>query len=149
MKTNLTSPRKRSRTADDALDTSIAITPPIPKMLRRLPHVFDKVLELPFSPGVHVLVQETSESLRFLAKTTIADDFRVHLIQIIPGVTKIQVRGANDSCDSSIEEYDINDDNANWRVRLPSMTLPEMAIAECIDGELVVTVPKVNLDCQS
>lgn len=52
------------------------------------------------------------------------------------------IRG-NNVFDLSIDELDLD----VWRFRLPEFTSPELATAIYGDGELVVTVPKVeNLD---
>lgn len=108
------------------------------KKLRRLPHIFAKVLELPFYSNADVLVEETPNSFRFAATTDcIGDDVRAHTIEIYPGVTKIVIRG-RDILDLSVDELELD----LWRFRLPECTLPEMAIAQYIDGELIVVVPK-------
>ncbi|KAM7480081.1 hypothetical protein LguiA_028294 [Lonicera macranthoides] len=113
------------------------------KILRRLPHIFAKVLELPFHSDADVFIEETSDSLRFIVPTDeIGDEIRAHTIEIYPGVTKIVIRG-NNVFDLSIHELDLD----VWRFRLPEFTSPELASAIYGDGELVVTVPKmVNLD---
>ncbi|PWA69486.1 hypothetical protein CTI12_AA298220 [Artemisia annua] len=82
------------------------------KKLQRLPHIFTKVLELPFYADAEVTVVETSESLKFVVDTDIAGEIGASTIEICPGVTKTV------------------------------MTVPEMATARFSDGELVVVVPK-------
>ncbi|KAL2510694.1 hypothetical protein Adt_16294 [Abeliophyllum distichum] len=82
------------------------------KKLRRMTHIFAKVLELPFHSNADVSVEETSDSFKFTAAT---DD-------IIGEGTEF--------------ELDL------WRFRLPDSTLPELASAAYDGGELVVTVPK-------
>ncbi|KAM7495989.1 hypothetical protein LguiA_020403 [Lonicera macranthoides] len=113
------------------------------KILRRLPHIFAKVLELPFHSDADVFIEETSDSLRFIVPTDeIGDEIMAHTVEIYPGVTKIVIRG-NNVFDLSIHELDLD----VWRFRLPEFTSPELASAIYGDGELVVTVPKVvNLD---
>ncbi|KAD4584465.1 hypothetical protein E3N88_22066 [Mikania micrantha] len=66
-----------------------------PKKLRRLPHIFAKVIELPFYSDADVSIQETSESLRFVVDTDddIGADIAAHTIEIYPGVTKIVIGG--------------------------------------------------------
>ncbi|WOG83679.1 hypothetical protein DCAR_0102856 [Daucus carota subsp. sativus] len=112
------------------------------KQLRRLPHIFAKVLELPFHSNADVLVHETSDSLRFVITTedaAIGDDIRAHSVNIHPGITKIVVRGGGEDVeDLSVDELELD----VWRFRLPEATLPEMASAAFSDGELVVVVPK-------
>ncbi|KAD6120021.1 hypothetical protein R6Q59_026142 [Mikania micrantha] len=117
------------------------------KKLRRLPHIFAKVLELPFYSDADVSIHETSESLRFVVDTDddIGTDTAAHTIEIYPGVTKIVVRGTRvgDGFVNPVNELELD----VWRFRLPPSTLPELATASFSDGELVVVVPKdVNLD---
>ncbi|KAK9070115.1 hypothetical protein SSX86_010515 [Deinandra increscens subsp. villosa] len=110
------------------------------KKLRRLPHIFAKVLELPFYSDADVSIQETSESLKFVVDTDddIGADIAAHTIEIYPGVTKIVVGGTGVVSDGvNPLELDV------WRFRLPPSTQPELATASFSDGELVVVVPKV------
>eukprot|EP00262_Sarcandra_glabra_P010257 TRINITY_DN2529_c0_g1_i1.p1 TRINITY_DN2529_c0_g1~~TRINITY_DN2529_c0_g1_i1.p1 ORF type:complete len:182 (+),score=14.83 TRINITY_DN2529_c0_g1_i1:336-881(+) len=108
------------------------------KKLRRLPHIFAKVLELPFHSDADVLIQENPDCLVFVVPTDeIGNDVRAHTIEIHPGVTKIVIRGTN-VLELSIDEFELD----LWRFRLPPSTRPELASAAYVDGELVVTVPK-------
>ncbi|KAK1420514.1 hypothetical protein QVD17_22177 [Tagetes erecta] len=110
------------------------------KKLRRLPHIFAKVLELPFYSDADVSVQETPNSFKFVVDTVddIGTDIAAHTIEIVPGVTKIVVGGVR-----LIRNFPVNEIELNvWRFRLPASTLPELATAAFSDGELVVTVPK-------
>ncbi|KAA8543257.1 hypothetical protein F0562_021248 [Nyssa sinensis] len=108
------------------------------KKLRRLPHIFPKVLELPFHSDADVFIEETSSCFRFFVNTDdIGDDVRAHTIEIHPGVTKIVIRGT-DALDLLMDEFEVD----VWRYRLPESTLPEFATAAYNDGELLVTVPK-------
>ncbi|CAH9051550.1 unnamed protein product [Cuscuta epithymum] len=109
------------------------------KKLRRLPHIFAKVLELPFHSDADVSIEETHDSFRFIAPTddVTGGNIRAHAIQIHPGVTKIVIRGDN-FVDCPLSELDLD----LWRFRLPPSTLPGLASAAFGDGELVVTVPK-------
>ncbi|XP_019162184.1 PREDICTED: uncharacterized protein LOC109158737 [Ipomoea nil] len=109
------------------------------KKLRRLPHIFAKVLELPFRSDADVLIEETHDFFRFIVPTddVSGDNIRAHTIQIYPGVTKIVIRG-DGLVDSPLTELELD----LWRFRLPASTLPGMASAAFSDGELVVTVPK-------
>ncbi|KAL3827970.1 hypothetical protein ACJIZ3_016772 [Penstemon smallii] len=108
------------------------------KKLRRLPHIFAKVLELPFHSNADVSIDETPDFLRFTATTDdISGGVRADAIEIYPGVTKIVVRG-NGVVDLSGTEFELD----LWRFRLPACTRPEVAFATYLDGELVVTVPK-------
>lgn len=130
-------PKKRNITF--RYDIASALSQNLQKKLRRLPHIFAKVLELPFHSDADVLVQETSDSMRFVVTTDddIGDDITAHPIEIYPGVTKIVVRGTN-VLDLSMDELELD----VWRFRLPAATRPELVSAAYIDGELVVTVPK-------
>lgn len=121
------------------------------KKLRRLPHIFDKVLELPFAADADVSVEEDAAALRFVAAAVDGvspDGARAHAVEIHPGVTKVVVRGLSSS--SLGGDGDDDDDGAaaaafeldRWRFRLPPCTRPAMATATYSQGELVVTVPK-------
>uniref|UniRef100_A0A0E0E821 SHSP domain-containing protein n=1 Tax=Oryza meridionalis TaxID=40149 RepID=A0A0E0E821_9ORYZ len=113
------------------------------KKLRRLPHIFAKVLELPFAADADVSVEEDAAALRFVAA---ADGFTpsggasAHAVEIHPGVTKVVVRdlSAGVDGDDGAAAFELD----RWRFRLPPCTLPAMATATYADGELVVTVPK-------
>ncbi|XP_073302187.1 uncharacterized protein [Primulina huaijiensis] len=108
------------------------------KKLRRLPHIFEKVLELPFHADADVTIEETPDSLIFAAVTDeITGDVRADAIEIYPGVTKILIRG-NVVVDFPGTEFELD----LWRFRLPESTRPELASAVYYDGELVVKVPK-------
>ncbi|GMH20854.1 hypothetical protein Nepgr_022696 [Nepenthes gracilis] len=108
------------------------------KTLRRLPHIFAKVLELPFRSDADVSIEETDELLRFtVSDTDVSNDVRADTIEIHPGVTKIVVR-SNDVLYLSIDELELD----LWRFRLPATTRPELATASYVDGDLVVIVPK-------
>ncbi|XP_051120467.1 uncharacterized protein LOC127244146 [Andrographis paniculata] len=108
------------------------------RKLRRLPHIFAKVLELPFDSEADVSVIETADSLIFTVATgDMSGDVRADAVEIYPGVTKIVVRGS-DVVDLSGMELELD----LWRFRLPDLMRPELASAAYEDGELVVTVPK-------
>ncbi|CAD6226608.1 unnamed protein product [Miscanthus lutarioriparius] len=122
------------------------------KKLRRLPHIFAKVLELPFAADADVSVEEDAAALRFVA--AVVDGFspaggaRAHAVEIHPGVTKVVVRGLSSSHGGPHGDGDDDDGAAaafeldRWRFRLPPCTRPAMATATYAQGELVVTVPK-------
>ncbi|XP_023527185.1 uncharacterized protein LOC111790497 [Cucurbita pepo subsp. pepo] len=111
------------------------------KKLRRLPHVFSRVLELPFRSDADVLVEENPDCFRFIAETdgNISDGVRAHAVEIHPGVIKIVVRETS-SLEMTMDELELD----MWRFRLPETTRPELASAVFVDGELIVTVPKGN-----
>lgn len=108
------------------------------KKLRRLPHVFSRVLELPFRSDADVSVEESADCFRFVAETdNIGGGVRAHMVEIHPGVTKIVVRESG-SVEFTLDELELD----MWRFRLPESTRPELASAVLVDGELIVTVPK-------
>lgn len=114
------------------------------KKLRRLPHIFANVLELPLPSNADVSVEETPHSYRFAAMANNINigkgvGVRAHSIQILPGITKIVIKtmDGRDVVNGQIRlPLDL------WRFRLPPSTLPEMATAVCSGGKLLVTVPK-------
>ncbi|XP_016477694.1 uncharacterized protein LOC107799129 [Nicotiana tabacum] len=89
------------------------------KKLRKLPHVFNNVLELPFRSDADVTVEETEGFFRFVAE--------------------IDLEGAGRG-DSSRGNEDCRE-KGQWRWLLAS-TMPGLATAAFVDGALVVTVPK-------
>ncbi|XP_042457914.1 uncharacterized protein LOC122042050 [Zingiber officinale] len=115
------------------------------KKLCRLPHVFSKVLELPFSAEADVAVEEDADGFRFAAAT---DEFwgavRAHAIEIHPGVMKVVVRDGGGGGGGGGGGYELGEgiDMNRWRFRLPPCTRPALATAAYADGELVVMVPK-------
>ncbi|KAK7343597.1 hypothetical protein VNO77_12459 [Canavalia gladiata] len=115
------------------------------KKLRRLPHVFSRVLELPFRSDADVAVEEAPDCFRFVAEAEGIGDVRAYTVEIHPGVTKIVVRDG-ESVELSLDQLELD----MWRFRLPESTRPELASAVFVDGELIVTVPKgheeVNLE---
>ncbi|KAF5452530.1 hypothetical protein F2P56_027514 [Juglans regia] len=137
-------PRKRNITvqydmnARDPLSEAQALLGLSSKKLRRLPHVFSRVLELPFRSDADVSVEEKPDCFRFIAETdNDIRNVRAHTVEIHPGVTKIVVRESG-SLELSLDELELD----MWRFRLPESTRPELASAAFVDGELIVTVPK-------
>lgn len=107
------------------------------KKLRRVPHIFNRVLELPFRSDADVSIQETHDCFRFVVATDeVGEDVQAQTIDICPGVTKIVIRGSRILTELDELELDM------WRFRLPLSTRPELATAVYTNGELVVTVPK-------
>ena len=145
-------PRKRTIAVQRCATAAAAAGAVGGKKLRRLPHIFAKVLELPFAADADVSVEEDAAALRFVAAAVVdVDGFsfspaggpRAHAVEIHPGVTKVVVRGLSSGA------HDDDDDGAaaafeldRWRFRLPPCTRPAMATATYAQGELVVTVPK-------
>ncbi|KAI5063702.1 hypothetical protein GOP47_0022249, partial [Adiantum capillus-veneris] len=112
------------------------------KRLRRMPHIFSRMLELPVVADSVVQVQEDPHALYF--KVTLPpplpapDCIRAQIIHIVPGVTQVSVAGAQLGT-AHLEELDV----PLWRCRLPPCSIPEASTAACNgDGLLVLTVPK-------
>ncbi|KAL3578177.1 hypothetical protein D5086_019681 [Populus alba] len=109
------------------------------KKLRRLPHIFSRVLELPFRSDADVSVEENPDCFRFVAETdNNIGEVRAHTVEIYPGVTKIVIRPNGYLELSPLDDLELD----MWRFRLPETTRPELARAVLADGELIVTVPK-------
>ncbi|KAF8392368.1 hypothetical protein HHK36_022749 [Tetracentron sinense] len=134
-------PRKRNITFRYGINSNLSEAQRImsrQKKLRRLPHIFSRVLELPFHSDADVLVEENPDCFRFVVITDdVGNEVRAHAIEIYPGVVKIVIRG-NDVLEFSLNDFELD----VWRFRLPLSTLPELATAVYADGELIVTVPK-------
>ncbi|KAK7270574.1 hypothetical protein RIF29_23813 [Crotalaria pallida] len=112
------------------------------KKLRRLPHVFSRVLELPFPSDADVTIIEEADCFRFIAETDGMGDVRAHTVEIHPDVIKIVVRVGAAEVELSLDHLEID----TWRFRLPDSTLPDLATASFVNGDLVVTVPKRYVD---
>ncbi|PPD74167.1 hypothetical protein GOBAR_DD28909 [Gossypium barbadense] len=101
------------------------------KKLRRLPHIFSRVLELPFRSDADVAVEESPDCFKFVAETDgrIGDVVRAHTVEIHPGVTKIVIRS------NSLVDFGLLDDLEldMWRFRLPETTRPEL-VECCLRG---------------
>ncbi|XP_027367217.1 uncharacterized protein LOC113873337 [Abrus precatorius] len=136
-------PRKRNITIQFGVDggnpmsEAQALLGVAGKKLRRLPHVFSRVLELPFRSDADVAVEEAPDCFRFVAETDGIGNVRAYTVEIHPGVTKIVVRDG-ESVELSLDQLELD----MWRFRLPESTRPELASAVFVDGELIVTVPK-------
>ncbi|KAI5423461.1 uncharacterized protein LOC127076803 [Lathyrus oleraceus] len=110
--------------------------------LRRLPHVFSRILQLPLRSDADVAVEESPNCFRFMAVTDSSlGHVETHALHIHPGVTRIVVR-ASQSLHFSLD--DLHPDI--WRFRLPESVIPELTTAVVVDGMLVVTVPKADRD---
>ncbi|EFH38493.1 predicted protein [Arabidopsis lyrata subsp. lyrata] len=113
------------------------------KNLRRLPHIFNRVLELPLRSEADVTVEERHDCFRFVAETVGLcggdGEMRAYMVEIHPGITKIVVRtNGSSSLGLSLDELELD----VWRFRLPESTRPELVTVACVDGDLIVTVPK-------
>jgi hypothetical protein len=108
------------------------------KDLRRLPHVYSKVLELPLPADTDVAVFEGPDAFHFVAAAARgAGVVRVRTVRIHPGVVKVVVQAGEGRGDAS-DDMDVD----RWRSRLPEASCPAMAVAGYVDGQLVVSVPK-------
>jgi hypothetical protein len=108
------------------------------KDLRRLPHVYSKVLELPLPADTDVAVFEGPDAFHFVAAAARgAGVVRVRTVRIHPGVVKVVVQAGEERGDAS-DDMDVD----RWRSRLPEASCPAMAVAGYVDGQLVVSVPK-------
>jgi len=121
------------------------------KKLWRLPHVFAKMLELPFPSDADVSIEETSQFFRFVSSCSKMDIFnaggvRAHAIEILPGITKIVIKriDGGDVVVVGQQERRSSLGVDLWRFRLPPWTQPERVTAVCTGGKLVVTVPKIK-----
>jgi len=111
------------------------------KDLRRLPHVYSKVLELPLPADTDVEVFEGPDALHFVAAGARgAGVVQVRTVRIHPGVTKVVVQAGGTGGGEKAGADDMELDR--WRSRLPEASHPAMAVAGYVDGKLVVTVPK-------
>ncbi|GAB2294857.1 hypothetical protein Dimus_029050 [Dionaea muscipula] len=112
--------------------------------LRRLPHVFGKVLELPLDSDTEVSMEEHPGCFRYIAETEVdLGEVRAHLVEVHLGVQKVVVinrrQGGGGSPAVVVDEINLHHVR---RVRLPEATRPEMATAVFGGGKLVVMVPK-------
>ncbi|KAK1270099.1 hypothetical protein QJS04_geneDACA013051 [Acorus gramineus] len=110
------------------------------KKLRRLPHIFARVLELPFRADADVAVHDSPGFLRFVAATDddLGPGVRARPVEVHPGVTKVYIEAPGLLGIPALSELELD----VWRFRLPASTRPDLASAEYGDGELIVTVPK-------
>ncbi|KAL4308128.1 hypothetical protein GQ457_01G001970 [Hibiscus cannabinus] len=125
-------------------ETESLLAPGPLKRLRRLPHLFNRVLELPFRSDADVEVEESADRFKFVAEMDgwIGDVVRAHTVEIHPGITRIVIRPS----DNLVRSYTLDDIELDmWRFRLPEMTRPELASVTYDDGKLIVTVPKGEL----
>ncbi|QCD91841.1 uncharacterized protein LOC114174048 [Vigna unguiculata] len=130
--------RKRNIAVQNQLNPlSTAEAAAATKKLRRLPHVFTRVLQLPLPADADVSLHEASNCFRFVAETPELAPVEAHIVQIHPGMTKVVVR---ETVSLRIPFEDLNLDV--WRTRLPDSTRPDLTTAAVVGGELVVTVPK-------
>ncbi|BAU00779.1 hypothetical protein LR48_Vigan442s001500 [Vigna angularis] len=131
--------RKRNIAVQNQLSPLFEAEPEVAttKKLRRLPHVFTRVLQLPIPADADVSFHEAPNCFRFVVETPELVQVEAHIVQIHPGMTKVVVSETVSLC---IPFEDLHLDV--WRTRLPDSTRPDLTTAVVVGGELVVTVPK-------
>lgn len=129
--------RKRNIATQNQLNPLSDAEAAATKKLRRLPHVFTRILQLPIPADAEVSLHEAPNCFRFVAETPELAHVEAHIVQIHPGMTKVVVR---ETLSLRFPFEDLHLDV--WRIRLPDSTRPELATAVVVGGELVVTVPK-------
>lgn len=108
------------------------------KKLKRMPHIFSQVLELPFPSDFPVNSEETETAFRFVIKDpemVIDGTVKAEVLRIVPGAKKVVLRGVSRT-GSALSELE------TWRFRLPPSTNPDATSASYKDGVLTVVVPK-------
>jgi len=78
------------------------------KKLKRMPHLFTRVLELPLHAETPVRVVESRDCYLFqvrLSGVHVVEDVKVEVVEIVPGATNVLVRGVdNYSPDADVAE---------------------------------------------
>eukprot|EP00250_Pteridium_aquilinum_P031416 c4357_g1_i1 orf=99-638(-) len=118
---------------------------PASRKLRRLPHVFCKLLELPFAVDTPVVVEERKECYAFVIRQPGLQkaDVVTEAVQIVPGAIKVTLRGADRIRAAGLEKNPAVEMVGNWRARLPACTVPEAATATYTDGIITIIIPKL------
>lgn len=116
----------------------------VTKKLKRMPHLFTRVLELPLHAETPVSVVESRDSFRFEVRLPglHVEDVKVEVLEIVPGATKVLVRGVG-HCSPHADVAEVN----FWRFRLPPATVPEKSVATYDLEILSVTTPKDLVSC--
>jgi HSP20 family molecular chaperone IbpA len=115
------------------------------KKLKRMPHLFDRVLELPFHADTLVGVQESRDSFSFVVKMPglVAKEVKPELVEIVPGAIKVVIQGGGQGLLFDLESSEVE----LWRFRLPASTIPEATVARYKNEVLEVTIPKNPVSC--
>uniref|UniRef100_A0ACD5WS67 Uncharacterized protein n=1 Tax=Avena sativa TaxID=4498 RepID=A0ACD5WS67_AVESA len=114
------------------------------KDLRRLPHVYSKVLELPLPADADVAAFEGPGAFHFVAACGGTGEVRARAVRIHPGVVKVVVMLAGTGDGTESDDGGGGMELDRWMSRLPEASCPAMAVARYVDGHLVVTVPKAS-----
>lgn len=77
--------------------------------LKRMPHLFSRVLELPFHAETPVSVVESRDCYRFQVRLpgALVDEVKVEVLEIVPGATKVLVRGVDNNEADQVSEVSI------------------------------------------
>jgi hypothetical protein len=81
------------------------------KKLKRMPHLFDRVLELPFHADTAVEVRESRNAFTFVVSDIqpglIAEEVKAELAEIVPGAIKVVVVGRGERLMSDLESSEV------------------------------------------
>jgi hypothetical protein len=118
------------------------------KKLKRMPHLFDRVLELPFHADTVVEFRESRHSFTFVVRRPglIAEEVKAELVEIVPGATKVVIIGGGQDLLSDLESSSSSQLEL-WRFRLPASTVPEDTVVRYENEVLQVTIPKNPVTC--
>jgi hypothetical protein len=95
------------------------------KKLKRMPHLFDRVLELPFHADTVVEVRESRNAFTFVVSDVqpglIAEEVKAELVEIVPGAIKVVVVGRGEQLMSDLESSEVllgRCAAASWKITL-------------------------------
>lgn len=113
--------------------------------LRRMPHVFCKLLDLPFPVETNVVIEERREAYAFMIRQPGLQkaDIVAETVEIVPGAIKVILRGADRIRAALTKDSSLPATTENWRARLPTCTIPESAKASYAHGIITITIPKL------
>lgn len=79
------------------------------RKLKRMPHLFTRTLELPFQADTVVKVAESRDSYTFAAwlPGLGARDVKVEVLEIVPGATKVVLRGLECLLPSKVDDLEV------------------------------------------
>lgn len=78
------------------------------KKLKRMPHLFARVLELPFHGDTPVKVIQSRDSFTFVVRLPglVAEEVKAEVMEIVPGATKVVI-GGSERLTSNIETDEV------------------------------------------